>query len=81
MLARRRAAAQDPIIDILVLGPEQALERIQAGVVEVGDMGVREAAHQQVHLAEAATPGAEAEFLAAIIHGAGGLRAGKGLAL
>ncbi len=61
----RRGAAGDPIEDVGVGAVEQRLVAVELGLVKPGQMGVREAAEDQVALSRAAAPGTEQQPLAA----------------
>ncbi len=64
---RRRGAAADPIEQIGVGAFEQRLVAVELSRVETGEMGLGEAAEDQVGLARAAVPGPEQQPLAADI--------------
>ena len=60
VVGRRRAlGADDPGVELGVGRFDQPLEIVEPGVVELVDMGIGEAADDQIHLAHAAPPGAE----------------------
>ncbi len=59
VIARRnRLGARQPAEDLVVLRVEQRFEIVELGLGQSGDLGVDETAHQNIHLAHAATPGA-----------------------
>ena len=61
----RDTLAGDPAIKIVIGHFQQLLIFIKFGVCELGNAGIGEAAHQQIHLADAAMPGAEQQPAAA----------------
>lgn len=58
-IAWHRLLADEPCEDVPVGGGEEAFELVEVFVGHRVDVGVGEAAHEQVHFAEAATPCAE----------------------
>src|ERR1700730_18970021 len=67
VVRRDVALAADPGIEVGIRHFDQPLEIIQRRLVQRADMGIGEAADDQVGLAHAAAPGAEQKLLAPLI--------------
>ena len=67
MFGVERLVAGQRGIEIGIGHLDQALELVQFGVGEVGDLGIGKPAEDEVHLAGAAMPAAKQQPLAAVI--------------